>query len=278
MKIYGSFEAFIDDAQYRLQFLSNKIHPDTWQSMDVSKKPEMLTHEILNFSGQMMMPTGDLDYYRERIKPNLPWADRHFELERVSGEPINPGTTWREWPWGHSADKFRTSDEQFSHSYAERYWPRYAGAIYRSLIPSDMKTSHEGIRYRYGDLDDVVNLLVKHPLTRQAYLPVWFPEDTGVVSDQRVPCSLGYHFIQRGGHLHIGYTLRSCDFYRHFRDDIYLTLRLLLWVLDQLKQRDPQTWIEVKPGMFSMWITSLHLFDNDYRQLYGNSSANPKGA
>ena len=282
MKMYASAEKFIEDASYRLQYLSSIVHPDTWQSMDVSKKPEMATHEVLNFSGSFVMPTTRLDYYQKMVQPNLPWADVHFETERVSGQPINPGESWRIWPWGNSADKFRKADQQFEHTYAERYWPKWAGRTPWGTLegmpewPADAE-EHRGIRFKYGDLMDVVNLLIKHPLTRQAYLPIWFPEDTGVNEGQRVPCSLGYHFIRRGDHLHIGYWLRSCDFYRHFRDDVYLTIRLLLWVLDRLQSGGANDWMEVKPGIYSMWVTSLHLFVNDYKKLYGNKDSNPGG-
>jgi len=114
------------------------------------------------------------------------------------------------------------------------------------------------MRFKYGDLDDVVNLLKKEPFTRQAYLPIWYPEDTGAVHGERVPCTLGYHFIRRGDHLHILYFIRSCDYLRHFRDDIYLAIRKLYWILDKLKTEP--NWKNVKPGIFDMKITSLHIF------------------
>lgn len=274
MKMYPTIQHFINDASDRLQYQSYLCHPDTWQSMDVSNKPEMVTSEILNYSGSFFLPSTELDYYREFVKPNLPWADKHFELERVSGEPINPGETWKEWPWGHSADKFRKEGDQFEHTYAERYWPKYAGFSeearqYQKTNNSTPILPLHGIRYQYGDLNDVISHLKRHPLSRQAILPIWFPEDTGVIKGQRVPCSISYHFIRRGDALHINYVLRSCDFYRHFRDDIYLTIRLLFWVLEQLQKGDPTNWARVRPGIYSMWITSLHLFQNDRRAIYG---------
>jgi thymidylate synthase len=222
--------------------------------------------ELLNVYFQVKL-TGrggpeDLKYYQRDIGPNLPWADRHFELERVSGEPINPGETWKEWPYAHSADKFRRAGECFSHTYAERYWPKEAnGELLGDLRPL------QGVRYLYGDLNDVVRLLVREPLTRQAYLPVWFPEDTGVVHGERVPCTLGYHFMRRNDELSVFYPIRSCDFVRHFRDDLYLTVRLLLWVLYEARKLDP-TWNSVRPGIFTMWIGSLHCFLGDYQRLF----------
>src|SRR3546814_17811567 len=83
---------------------------------------------------------------------------------------------------------------------------------------------------------------LRSPYTRQAYLPVWFPEDTGSASGQRVPCTLGYQFLIRetpaGKVLHIIYNMRSCDFMRHLADDIYMTIRLAQWMPDQLQRSE----------------------------------------
>jgi len=254
------------------------VKPTKWQSIDVSQRPEAEMREMIHIEFQTYMPTVDLDYYRSAIAPNLPWADHHFIQERISGQPINPGWTWKTWPWGHSADKFRREGEQFSHSYAERYWPKYAGLLNADGEqfgadgqPPDT-APHYGVRYKYGDLDDVVDLLVREPDTRQAYLPIWFPEDTGVVHGERVPCTLGYHFMRRGNGIHIYYPIRSCDFYRHLRDDLYLTVRLLLWVLGRCQELNPTDWSKVKPGLFSFWAGSLHMFVGEYRKLYGTAN------
>jgi hypothetical protein len=98
----------------------------------------------------------------------------------------------------------------------------------------------------------------KEPFTRQAFLPLWFPEDTGVVHGERVPCTIGYHFIRRGDWVHVVYYIRSCDFFRHFKDDIYLCAKKVFWLIDKLKEIDPDNWNHVKPGMLTMHITSLH--------------------
>ena len=217
----------------------------------------------------------DLDAIAAAIKPNLPWADRHFEEERVSGEPINPGETWNIWPYSRSAAAHLREGEniaQYDHSYAERYWPKYAGITDDGMLPSDGDPPIgiiNGIRFEVADLADLVQVLVDDPLTRQAYLPIFFPEDlTAARLSKRIPCTLGYHFIRRpmgnfGDYLHIIYPMRSCDFVRHFRDDVYLTIRLLLWVLEQCQLADPKKWSAVLPGTFRMHITSLHMFRQD---------------
>lgn len=226
--------------------------------------------------------------------PSDPWAEHQF-LERVAGEPVNPGETYTKWPWFKgNVPEHQDQAEQFSHTYMERYWPLWGGdlgppphnpkeAIKKEL--DHIEGPRQGIRYRYGDLADVVRLLALEPMTRQAYLPVWFPEDTGATSGQRVPCSLGYHFMLRDGRLHCLYTIRSCDFLRHFRDDVYMTARLVQWVLDQLNGNQgvagiselgsiPKVnfWQDIKPGTLSMVIHSLHIFEGDMpkmRREYG---------
>jgi hypothetical protein len=262
--MYLTFNEAIRFLHKEMKECAVAVHTESWQSMDISKRPEAEMRELLGIFFKVKMSDDYLDAYRRDIKPNLPWADHHFEQERVSGQPINPGETWKEWPYALSADKFRRAGECFSHTYAERMWPKYAG-----VCPTDTVKDEplRGIRYEYGDLNDVVTLLIREPLTRQAYLPIFFPEDTGVVHRERVPCTLGYHFMRRNGELSIFYPIRSCDFVRHFRDDLYLTVRLLLWVLGELRERDLSAWGKVRPGIFSMWIGSLHCFINDWRQL-----------
>lgn len=255
------FKAAISQLDRQMKIFSMPIHTANWQSIDISKRPEAQMRELTNVFFKAEMVSEDLTYYQEVIKPNLPWADRHFIIERVSGSPINPGTTWKEWPYGNSAGNF-LEGEVFSHTYAERYWPTKAGGF------PDGEDPNWGIRYPYGDLGDVIKLLANDPFTRQAYLPVWFPEDTGVVHGKRVPCTLGYHFLMRRNKLDVFYPIRSCDWYRHGRDDIYLTVRLVLWLLQQLRRRNSDVWGLVHPGTFSMWIGSLHLFINDYNLLY----------
>ncbi len=268
------FETALEKAENTLVYLGDQVHTERWQGVDISAKPEMKTWELLNYVIKSQVYTEDLAALGDDIKPNRPWVDNHFQ-ERVCGYPLNPGTEWENWPYGKSAAKFLDEFGMFNHSYAERYWPRFAGTLGPSKYPSDCSEMlansfhppHRGIREAYGDLNDVVRLLAKEPHTRQAYLPIFFPEDTGGAAGGRVPCSLGYQFIRRNNYLHITYWLRSCDLVRHLRDDIYLTVRLLLWALNELRKVDPNNWDKVAPGFFTMYITSLHCFENDYRLL-----------
>lgn len=265
-----SFQTIFDHVLHRIKG-TTELPPSTWQSMDISDKPHMATHELLNYSLEYGMDSENLEHYRADIKPNLPWADVHFEEERSSGQPINPGESWKQWPGASSAATMIRDQGQYDHSYAERYWPKLAG-----LTPDGHITEADrllsrggswGIRFQCGDLDDLVKVLCDNPDTRQAYLPIWFPEDlTAARISKRVPCTLGYHFIMRSGHLHVNYYMRSCDIIRHFRDDVYLTVRLALWVLKECQKQGAL--LDVKPGTLTMHITSLHMFKADYKRIF----------
>lgn len=224
-----------------------------WQS--IADTPQSITRELRGVTLEYDMPVTPDDVAMD-VQPNLPWADLHF-AERVGGEPTNPGDTYHLWPYFRgNVPKHQdpTDGDKFSHTYMERFWPRRATG-------GRFGADHHGIRYRYGDLMDVVALLCSYPYTRQAYLPVWFPEDTGAHAGERVPCTLGYHFMLRAGALHVMYPIRSCDFLRHFRDDVYLAVRLVQWVIAECEKANPEMWSGVTPGELKMDMHSLHVFE-----------------
>jgi len=221
MRIEGhSFRAsynIIDKAFLRAPM----VHTERWQGEDIAKRPEMKSYELLNFQLEVSLSGIEvLDFYRRDIQPNLPWADDHF-AERVCGEPLNPPPSYKWWPWGGNAEKFTGPHGEFNHSYPERLWPKYAGMTDKGELGGTMfdpsywdgyrsgecHPPRRGIRWEYGDLNDIVSLLVKEPLTRQAWIPLFFPEDTGIGDGGRKPCTLGYQFIVRNDRLHIWYPL-----------------------------------------------------------------------
>ena len=248
---------------------SQKVPSAPWQGREA--RPEFATHELMNYTfTHELRGQDDLQAYRDDIKPNLPWADDHFE-ERVCGFPINPGIQWANWPWGGSADSFRDENGMFNHNYMERYWPKKAHCVREATTTPQEHLVHKftaddnliGIRNEYGDLDDLVKQLAANPLSRQEWFPIFHPEDVGKVVGGRKPCSLGYQFWVRDGQLHCYYPLRSCDFMHHMPDDIYLTIRLMLWVLDECRKIDSR-WDDTRMGTLTMHCTSLHVFANDF--------------
>lgn len=277
-----SLKSELNRTHHSMKEFSRTVKTERWQAQDLSQVRGSEMVELLHHNIRFKLPSENLGHYRRQVQPNLPWADNHF-LERVSGAPMNPGTEWKNWPWAKKSEDSLDADGKFNHNYMERYWPQWAhlveepttdkpdwmvkaSGVAASNNPNE--TSMRGIRAPYGDLAGLVRVLANEPTTRQAYLPIWFPEDTGDAHLGRKPCSLGYHFIMRNDKLDIVYYIRSCDYYRHFRDDIYLTIRLLLWVLSECRMINPTIWNKVEPGEFLMNITSLHMFLNDYYLLY----------
>jgi hypothetical protein len=262
-------DTFLYDPQF--------VHTPQWQGMDISKRPEAKMVELINVTMHVPMSGRvTIEQWAKDVKPNLPWADDHFH-ERVCGYPINPGVEWANWPWGDHAERFLNENGIFNHNYMERYWPRYAGTVTPLLtkeqaavseVPED--TPHRGIRHQYGDLMDMVDLLASDPFTRQAYIPIFFPEDTGIGDGGRKPCTLGYQFMVREGvggpQMHVYYPMRSCDFYSHWADDVYLTLRLAYWVIERAAARNPY-FEQVRLGSYTMHCTSLHMFINHLHKL-----------
>jgi hypothetical protein len=257
-----SFETVCDVIRHDLLYSSREVAGATWQSQDVSQRPEMVTMEVLHASLELDI-SGSISELVKGISPNLPWADDHF-AERVGGKPLNPPPSEAWWPYAQAGNAAHKEGEQFSHTYPERMWPKHAGHKSHWCEPHCLYGGfNRGVRYNYGDLGDVVNQLRRESTTRQAYLPIWFPEDTGAVQGQRVPCTLGYRFIYRD-RLDITYDIRSCDFIRHFRDDVYMAARLCHWVAEQVDEANliggkP----EMRPGRLIMNITSLHAFAGD---------------
>jgi hypothetical protein len=248
MKKFGRFNDVIKWTAQQMYDYSYEVHTEKWQGKEIKHDPKYTMIETLNLSFSCQM-SPDIKEIGKQINPNFAWADEHFE-ERVSGLPLNPPPSHERWPYAQKNNEEFGGLEKFSHTYPERIWPKFA-----SDIPNSKMT---GIRYNYGDFNDVVFLMAREPFTRQAFLPIWFPEDTGSVTGERVPCSIGYHFIRRGDYVHVVYYIRSCDFFRHFRDDIYLCAKKVFWLIDKLKEIDPENWNHIKPGVLTFHCTSLH--------------------
>jgi hypothetical protein len=247
------------EKQFLLEGDHQKVDTGHWQG--VKGTPHSQTREIQNALIEVPIEKS-IEDWQSFMHPNLPWAEDHF-LERVSGEPLNPGVEYQNWPWYKGGVEDHKETGQFSHTYMERFWPRFAG----DGSPDAERFAGEnfGIRFRYADLNDLVQLLAEHPYTRQAYLPIWFPEDGAAsLQGERVPCTLGYHFMLRNGQLHCFYPMRSVDFVRYLRDDIYMAGRLALWLCEKVPgffQRG------ITPGKLTFFASSLHIFEGDVPKL-----------
>jgi hypothetical protein len=249
MKTFGRISNAIKWTKECLIDYGRTVKTERWQG--IPSPDDMFEYLFHSFKAEI---PSTIDELVKESSPNLPWADEHLE-ERIGGLPLNPPPSHVNWPFAQRGNEKFGGNTKFSHTYPERIWPKFASDEPNSKL--------SGIRYEYGDFDDVIDLLEREPFTRQAFLPIWFPEDTGSVHKERVPCTIGYHFIRRGNYLHVVYYIRSCDYIRHFRDDIYLACRKVQWAIEKLKEKNPDNWAGVIPGYLSMHITSLHCFNKE---------------
>lgn len=265
---YRDFPGIKQELWYLLAREGEKVNVGEWQSIRDKDMVQARTIELTNVVFEMDVPSHPTALQVD-VKPNMPFAEAQF-ADRVSGKPLNPPPSDQLWPWAHHLEDDK-SQGFYSHTYPERFWPKWAGPNYEEMEQS-ISVAWEpmrGIRYDYGDLSDVVRQLAGSLSTRQAYLPVWFPEDTGAVHGERVPCSLGYHFLFRDTRLHCTYFIRSVDFFRHFPDDVYMAARLLQWVCAEVTTAmgldDMHGW--VRPGHLTMHMVSLHVFEAEHKRL-----------
>lgn len=187
---------------------------------------------------------------------DLPWSENHFK-ERVAGKPANPGYEYQNWPYyrpeKHNSSFRAEGEGYFSHTYMERFWP-----------DKDLKGT--GVMgYKNGDFNDLIERLISDPGTRQAFFAIWHPQDQSN-NGVRLPCTIGYHFTIRNNQLNVTYLIRSCDAFRHFKNDIYLTMRLVQYVASMVNQR---TNLKLVPGTMHMWIGSFHCFAQEVPLIEG---------
>lgn len=260
----GGFQSGYEMTRETLARHGKVVDVGEWQSIRREERdlPQQRTIELQNVIISYPIPLS-VEALQEDVQPNLPFAEAQFQ-DRVEGIPLNPPPSDKLWPWAAHLDESKPQG-QYSHTYPERFWPKYAKS---GKGPWGTDGLMEGIRYNYGDLQDVVSQLAKAPYTRQAFLPVWFPEDTGAVHGERVPCTLGYHFLCRNSRLHITYFIRSVDFFRHFPDDVYMACRLCQWVLDRINSMgDFFDWPFTKCDTLTMHMCSLHVFEAERKRL-----------
>jgi len=201
------------------------------QDKQIADDPDFLTQEYLNMIYTVTKPDlSDLWGYSQ-----VQWCEAEW-IERLRGlRPADHLAAWSLRPevWQEFADR------GFGYTYGERY---------RSTPDSSD-----------GVLASIIDELRNHPDSRQLFMPVWRELDNQVLGQRRVPCSLGYWFALRGGRLNITYLQRSGDYFTHLANDMYLTHKLQIYVAQQ---------VGAKPGNFTHWIGSLHVYRRDVADVF----------
>lgn len=231
MRFYTDFAEAHNEIRRDLAELGVKVQPETMQDIYVADRPEFETTELQNYAYTVENPE-----YALIENAHWDWVKAEWE-DRLVGS-LNPGHAWKERPevWEKFIEGRGRGDkrwEKFSYTYSER-----------------MGGDH---------IEKVVDELRIHPNSRQLWLPVWYPNDENRRGDRRVPCSLGYWFVNRGGALHVTYIMRSCDFATHWPNDIALASLLLHHVAQRA---------ELKVGQFTQFIGSFHVYQKDVADVF----------
>lgn len=149
--------------------------------------------------------------------------------ERTTNHKVNPGNAWRfrknEWdPYLHNG--------KFAYTYSER-------------IGNQIK--------------DMIDILNFDSHSRQAIISIYNPskDNDNRCGVARVPCSMYYQFMIRDGRLCMVYTMRSCDFLRHFGYDLVLGIFMQWEVAKELG---------CACGDFTHFIGSLHAYKKDMEE------------
>lgn len=214
------------------------------------------TLELENYGYTVLEPLKNIG----QLNPTPVWASAEWSDRRlgITGCSLNPGGAW-------------TTREDMD-------WSQYLEFDGKPL-PNEMKledaqranidAAQDPVRfaYTYGErfaLNDQVWKIIRelrdNPYSRQLYICMWDPHtDPDRLGKRRVPCSIGWHFIFRGEQLNVTYTMRSCDFFTHWDNDCWLTLKLLELVAIKAN---------ITPGQFSQFINSFHVYESDVANVF----------
>lgn len=233
MRIYNGFTEAAKEIERDLWELGANT---TTKSMQ-DKIGEFPTKELIGY--QFQVPGSNYGEDILLLCDFLGWEHEKFSTyvsdelnERINGVP-NPGKSWEvrrdEWE-GY------LHDGKFSYTYPERIWD---------------PTNQFGHCY---------SVLKNDPSSRQAILQLYdkHKDFTNTGGRNRIPCSLTYQYLTRTSDselkLHCIYTMRSCDFYRHWAYDMVLASEMLNYLASKLN------W---KSGNLIMQVGSLHAYHID---------------
>ena len=229
IRIYANCKEAINEIKRNLYELSVEVWPHSMQNKIVKDDENFSTKELQNESFTIL-DTTDKD---QIVGTCLDWCKAEFE-ERISEVPKNPGQAYkkRAMVWL----QFLNKEGKFCYTYSERI---------------------------HKQLNKVIEELKVNPDSRQAVIDLHRPSDVERLGGkQRIPCSLEYVIQIRKstnkdphGRVNLIYNMRSCDFYTHFKNDIWLACEMKDYVAKKL---------DLIPGALVMNIASLHMYKKDW--------------
>jgi len=229
MRIYADCYELMSEIFREVWEMGHIVHPHSMQNKVVKDDDSFSTKEITNYSYSLTSLNKE-DYLFFADSRAKAWADAEF-YERVDSDYSNPGEAWKLRPdlW----KQFLNELGQFDYSYNRRIG---------------------------FSIHEVINELTINPDSRQAIIAIWDPmkDPAGLGGKFRVPCSMYYQFLVRGGKVNVIYNQRSADVVTHFGNDVYLAYQLMLHI---------SIAIHMDPGYLFHNIGSLHAYKKDWPQL-----------
>lgn len=227
MRIFRTFPEAFNEINRDFKEMGIPIETQTMQDIIIEPEMGLETVELMNYIYTVTQP--DIN----DLEPTRPWADKEWRERRcgIQGHPINPGEAWQDRIdiWGSFLH-----DGEFSYTYSDRL------------------SSHDQVQR-------VIRRLSEDRYSRQLYVSMWAPHDSIKLGIERVPCSLGWHFLYRNNQLNMTYFMRSCDFATHFQNDIYLSMKLLGYVA---------AGAGLTVGRFTQFMSSLHVYAKDVEDVF----------
>jgi thymidylate synthase len=220
MLIFNNTVDVIPTLRREIEVYGEYVDNDQVNAVKTTKKCK----ELLGVSFQII-DWSDRDETLRKNELNKLFCDRDVE-DRLSPFPVNPGTAIKFDTAGVLKPYINKDTGRLRYTYSERLWYQ---------------------------IDNIIRLLRDKPGTRQAFMAVWDPkEDVAVLERERVPCSIGYHFLIRGNKLIMLYSMRSLEVDKCLGNDMYTASKMLEYIADQ---------VGVEPGYIQFNVGSLHIFE-----------------
>lgn len=162
MRVFDNCYELMSELRREVWEMSAIVTPKSMQNKNIEGDINYETKEILNYS-YCLLSLGQEEYLfngtQTDIESTKKWAIAEFN-ERVDPRGLNPGEAWkiRKEIW----EEFLVNGK-FDYAYGERL----------NFCPGD--ESEDAI----GNLQRVINELLRNPDTRQGIIPVWDLEKDG---------------------------------------------------------------------------------------------------
>jgi thymidylate synthase len=242
MRLYDNLYEATKETQRNLWEMGIEVKLKSFQNKELKTQEEIEQFTTKEIQGEVFTILNPLKraveaynlVYKDRDEEMMNWVHAEFQ-ERINPSLIdgNPGEAWK-----LRADLWTPLmvNGRFEYTYNERIWFNNQLGRIISNLAKDLHSRRQVLQIYQIDKDQSIG------------------EETG-----RVPCSIDYSFLIRNGELQTFYHMRSCDFYSHFVNDMYLAGLLSEYMVEQINLMIPHD-VAIKSGKLTVLINSLHAY------------------